>query len=246
MPLTKATQNPVFFIRNHRRFSVHSTANSSGGASASGIGGFTVNCGTTATAYGKVAYNSAFSQLTQRTGAGIDLISGVGLYGVGLIDVGVSVSGLAFRVIVGDDAATVVPAVSTSNAISTRGFGFEVFNNAGTRTVRLFAHDGTTYSTSSGLTSFFFNSISLMYGFWVKNDSAGNVYLYMSQTPAANTGPLPEFAGSPVLIMTGGPTANTSAKRYVTFQAITDGVNNPASANAVLCQFDEVQFTQGI
>jgi len=246
MALFRPQQNPVSFLRNIRRFAIANNANSSGGAGASGVGGFAVNCGTTSTAYGKTAFNSAFSALTQRSGSGVDLVSGVGVCAVGLISIGVSVSGQAFRVIVGDDSASVVPAVSTSNAISTRGFGFEVFNNAGTRTVRLFAHNGTTYSTSSGLTSFNFSSLNRSYGFWVKNDSLGNVYLYMSQTTADDTGPLPVFTDSPVLTMTGGPTANTSAKRYVTFQAITDGVNNPASANAVLCQFEEVLFTQGI
>lgn len=246
MPIFRPQQNPVSFLRNNRRFVLANTGNSSGGASSGGVGGFSVNCGTTATAYGKVAYSSAFSSYTQRSGSGIDLTSGVGVYGIGLISIGVSVSGQAFRVIVGDDSAGTVPAVSTSNAISTRGFGFEVFNNAGTRTVRLFAHDGITYSTSSGLTSFNFSSLDRVYGFWVKNDSLGNVYLYMSQNTADNTWPLPSFSDSPVLTMTGGPTANTSAKRYVTFQAITDGVNNPANANAVLCQFEEVLFTQGI
>lgn len=246
MPIFRPQQNPVSFIRNHRRFAVDGSANSSGGASTSGVGGFSVNCGTSATAYGKVAYSSAYSNLTVRSGTGIDLVSGVGVCGVGLISIGTAVSGQAFRLIVGDDSASTVPAVSTSNAISTRGFGFEVYNNSGTRTVRLFAHDGTTYSTSSGLTSFNFTSLERVYGFWVKNDSLGNVYLYMSQITADNTGPLPSFSDSPVLTMTGGPTANTSAKRFVTMQAITDGVNNPASAFATLCNFEEILFTQGI
>jgi hypothetical protein len=246
MPLFKPQQNPVSFLRNVRRFGIANHGNSSGGAGGAGIGGCAVNCGTTATAYGKTAYSSAYSQLTQRSGAGIDLTSGVGVCAVGLISIGVSVSGQAFRVIVGDDSASVAPAVSTSNAISTRGFGFEVYNNSGTRTVRLFAHDGTTYSTSSGVASFNFSSLNKLYLFWVKNDSAGNVYLHMVETTGSNNGGFPPFPSDPIITMTGGPTANTSAKRYVTFQAITDGVNNPANANAVLCQFEEVQFTQGI
>jgi hypothetical protein len=46
--------------------------------------GCAVNCGTTATAYGKTAYSSAYSQLTTiRSGAGIDLTSGVGVFAVG-------------------------------------------------------------------------------------------------------------------------------------------------------------------
>ena len=242
MPLTKATQNPVSFIRNIRNFGITGHANSSGGASAAGVGGFVVNCGTTATAYGKTAYSSSYSQLTQRSGAGIDLTSGVGVYGVGLFTIGTSVAGQAFRMIVGDDSQSTPPANSVTNAISTRGFGFEIYNDSGTRKVRLFAHDGTTYSTSSGVAGFNFSSLSTLYLFWVKNDSAGNVYLHMVET----TGGFPAFPADPIITMTGGPTANTSAKRYVTGQAITDGTNNPASANAVLCQIEEIYFTQGI
>jgi hypothetical protein len=246
MPLTKATQNPVSFIRNIRNFAINGHANSSGGASAAGVGGFVVNCGTTATAYGKTAYSSAYSQLTQRSGAGIDLTSGVGVYGVGMFTIGTSVDGQAFRMIVGDDSQSTPPANSVTNAISTRGFGFEIYNDSGTRTVRLFAHDGTTYSTSSGVAGFDFSNLQKLHLFWVKNDSAGNVYLHMVETAGNNNGGFPAFPANPIITMTGGPTANTSAKRYVTGQAITDGTNNPASANAVLVQIEQINFTQGI
>lgn len=241
-------QNPVSSLRNYRRFVVGATANSSGGASNSGMftGGCFVGCGTTATAYGKISWNSAFSQQTIRTGAGVDLASGIGVAGVGMFSLDTAVAGQAIRLIVGDDTASTAPANSANNAISTRGFGFEIYNNSGTRTIRLFAHDGITYSTSSGLTTFDFSSINRYYGFWVKNDPAGNVYLFMSQTSGNNVGPLPDFASSPVLTMTGGPTANTSAKRYVTFQAITDGTNNPNNVNATTAQIEETIFTVGV
>ena len=246
MPLTKATQNPVSFIRNIRNFPIHGHANSSGGAGGAGVGGFAVNCGTTATAYGKTAYASAYSQLTNRSGAGIDLTSGVGVYGVGMFTIGTSVAGQAFRMIVGDDNQATPPANSVTNAISTRGFGFEIYNNSGTRTVRLFAHDGTTYSTSSGVAGFNFSSLQKLHLFWVKNDSGGNVYLHMVETAGENAGGFPAFPANPIITMTGGPTANTSAKRYVTGQAITDGTNNPASSLATLCEIEEIYFTQGI
>jgi hypothetical protein len=246
MPLTKATQNPVSFIRNIRNFNVNGHANSSGGAGGSGFGGFAVQCGTSATAYGKTAYASAYSQPTIRSGAGIDLTSGVGAYGVGMFTIGTSVAGQAFRLIIGDDSQGVPPANSVTNAISTRGFGFEIYNDSGTRTVRLFAHDGTTYSTSSGVVGFNFSNLQKLHLFWVKNDSAGNVYLHMVETTGTNNGGFPAFPADPIITMTGGPTANTSAKRFVTGQAITDGTNNPASATATLCAIDEIYFTQGI
>jgi hypothetical protein len=246
MPLTKATQNPVSFIRNIRNFGINGHANSSGGAGGAGVGGFAVNCGTSATAYGKTAYSSAYSQLQQRSGSGIDLTSGVGVYGIGMFSIDTAVAGQAFRMIVGDDNQATPPANSVTNAISTRGFGFEIYNNSGTRTVRLFAHDGTTYSTSSGVASFNFSSINKLHLFWVKNDSAGNVYLHMVETAGTNNGGFPPFPSDPIVKMTGGPTANTGAKRYVTGQALTDGTNNPANVLATIVQIEQINFTQGI
>ena len=246
MPLTKATQNPLSFIRNIRNFQINGHANSSGGAGATSVGGFAVHCGTSATAYGKTAYASSYSQPTNRSGAGIDLTSGVGAYGVGVFTIGTSVDGQAFRLIIGDDSQSTPPANSVTNAISTRGFGFEIYNDSGTRKVRLFAHDGTTYSTSSGVAGFDFSNLQKLHLFWVKNDSAGNVYLHMVETTGNNNGGFPPFPSDPIITMTGGPTANTSAKRYVTGQAITDGTNNPANVLATLVQIEQINFTQGI
>lgn len=231
----------------YKRFGVQGTANSGGGATTTGkfSGGIAMNAGNGATSYAKTAWNSSFSTITQSTGAGINFGLGVGFYGWGLFSHDTSLAvGQAIRIILGDDGSATVPANSTQNALTTRGFGFEIYNDSGTKKIRLFAHDGTTYSTSAGVSGYQFVFTSSMQ-FYVKNDSAGNVYLYFSETSLSN-GFVPDLPINPIITMSGGPTSATSAKRFVTANIIMDGTNNPANANANLIHLDETIFTVGI
>jgi hypothetical protein len=240
-------QSPIALATNYKRFGLQGTANSGGGSTTTGkfSGGIVMNAGTGATSYAKASWNSSFATITQSTGGGINFGLGVGLYAWGLFSHDTSLAaGQAIRIILGDDAASTIPANSTQNALTTRGFGFEIYNDSGTKKIRLFAHDGTTYSTSAGVSGYqFFYTYSMQ--FYVKNDSAGNVYLYFAENSSTN-GLVPALPASPIITLAGGPTSATSAKRYVTANIVMDGTNNPANANASLIQFDETIFTVGV
>jgi hypothetical protein len=247
MPLFKGVLNPVQLATNYKRFGVTGLTNAGGAAVVSGkfSGGVAMNAGNGATSYAKVAWNSAFSTITQSTGGGINFGLGVGIYAWGLFSLDTTLAaGQAIRIILGDDAATTAPTNSTQNAISTRGFGLEVYNDSGTKKIRLFAHDGTTYSTSAGVSGYqFFYTYSMQ--FYVKNDSSGKVYLYYAESSAEN-GLVPSLPSSPIITLTGGPTSVTSAKRYVTANIVMNGTNNPANANSTLIHLDETIFTVGV
>jgi hypothetical protein len=246
MPLVKTPQNPIQLITNYKRFGINGVSNSSGGASTTArfSGGFNLNAGNSATSYAKVAFSSSFATVTGATGAPINFALGVGFFGIGHFNLGTATVGQAIRVILGDDAESVAPFNSTQNALGTRGFGFEIYNDAGTKKIRLFAHDGTTYSTSAGVSGFQF-AFTYTVQFYVKNDPAGNVYLYLAQNATEN-GLVPALPATPIITLAGGPTSATSAKRFVTVNIITDGTNNPGTAFASYTTIDETMFSVGV
>ena len=246
MPLVKTPLNPIQLITNYKRCGINGIGHSGGGGNITArfSGGFNLNAGNSATSYAKVAFSSSFATVTGATGAPINFALGVGFFGIGLFDLGTATVGQAIRVIVGDDSESTVPLNSTQNALSTRGFGFEVYNDSGTKKIRLFAHNGTTYSTSAGVSGF---QLSFTYTmqFYVKNDPSGNVYLYFAQNATEN-GLVPQLPTTPTITLAGGPTSETSAKRFVTVNIITNGTNNPANAYATYTTIDETMFTVGV
>jgi hypothetical protein len=246
MPLVKTVLNPIQLVTNYKRFGINGIGQSGGGGNVTGkfSGGFNLNAGNSATSYAKLSYNSSFATMTSATGAAINFALGVGFFGIGYFDLGTATAGQAIRIILGDDSESTVPFNSTQNALGTRGFGFEIYNDAGTKKIRLFAHDGTTYSTSAGVSGFQF-AFTYTSQFYIKNDSAGNVYLYLAENATQN-GLVPPLPATPIITLAGGPTSSTSAKRYVTVNIITNGVNNPGSAFASYCALDESIFTVGI
>jgi len=246
MPLFRTVLNPIQLVTNYKRFGINGISNSSGGGSITArfSGGFNLNAGNSATSYAKVAFSSSFATVTGATGAPINFALGVGFFGIGQFNLGTATVGQAIRVILGDDAESIAPFNSTQNALGTRGFGFEIYNDAGTKKIRLFAHDGTTYSTSAGVSGFQF-AFTYTVQFYVKNDPAGNVYLYLAQNATEN-GLVPALPATPIITLAGGPTSATSAKRFVTVNLITDGTNNPATAFASYTTIDETMFSVGV
>lgn len=247
MPLFKALQQPLSFMANYRRLGVNANGTVGGSANQTALfsGGTYTSAGNGATSYGKTSYAPSLTNDTTLTGAGLNFSAGVGFGGVGLFYIGsTSTAGQAIRIILADDDASTAPAYSGSNAITSKGFGFEVQIDSGTRKLRSFAHDGTTYSTSAYNTDFTFSPLSRISQFWIKNDSSGNVYLYFNQASSDDSA-VSVLPTSPTITLSGGPTS-TSTKRYITVQCIMNGTNNPASATATICKLSETIFTVGI
>lgn len=246
MPLFQNVLDPVQLATNYRRAGILGFANVGGGASATGkfSGGCLMNAGNGATSYAKTAWNSTYGSIVAATGASINFALGVGFYSYGLFSLDTSLAvGQAIRMIIGDNSQGTAPANSTQNALSTRGFGFELYNDSGTKKIRLFAHNGTTYSTSAGVSGYQFFYTYLMQ-FYVKGDSSGRISLFFSESP--ENGLLPALPVNPIISMTGGPTSSTSARSYVTANIIMNGTNNPANANASILQLEETIFTVGV
>jgi hypothetical protein len=235
--------NPIRMSRHYRRSLPNNSAQVGGAVNtAVGDGGFGMNAGSGVTSYAKIGYNQAYCNIATRTGAGPDFGQGVGVYGLGLILVPAT-SGAAIRVIIGDDNSSTPPVYSFQNPLTSRGIGFELKNYNGVRGLKLFAHNGTTYveSASAAVISADLNSTAQ---FWVKCDTAGNAYLFYAQS-AANT-IVPELPETPTLTLAGAPTSNAGAKTSITFNAITDGTNNPGAVTATLLQLEDVVFTVGV
>lgn len=235
---------PIPSNRFYRRFGIQGHLSSGGASAASGkfSGGCAMNAGLSATAYAKTTWNSSFGTITQSTGGAINFALGVGFYGTGLFSLDTTLAiGQAIRIILGD--ISTAPLDSTQNALSTRGFGFEIYNDSGTKKIRLFAHNGTTYSTSAGVSGYqFFYTYSMQ--FYVKNDPAGNVYLYFVENSSENN-IIPDF-GDPIITMSGGPTSSTSANRYCTANIVMNGTNSPGNSSASLIHLEETIFTVGV
>jgi hypothetical protein len=248
MPVFRQQVSPISLMGNYRRLGIHANANSGGAANQTGLiaGGTYTSAGNGATSYGKTSYSSSLTNDTALTGAGLNFAASLGFGGIGLFYIGnTATAGQAIRIILGDDPASTLPASSGNNAISTRGFGFEVQIDSSARKLRAFAHDGTTYSTSAYNTDFTFSPLNRVSQFWVKNDPSGNVFLYFNQA-TADDGGIRSLPNSPVITLAGGPTSATSAKRYITVQCIMDGTNNPASATATICKLTETWATVGV
>jgi hypothetical protein len=105
-----------------------------------------IGSGTTATGYGRVSLTNGFgTHPTNMSGGGITFNRQIGV-AVRLFFSLPNLNSLT-RMVVGGNAG--VPATADQNALSARGFGWEVRRNGTPYEVRLFAHNGTTYSTSS-------------------------------------------------------------------------------------------------
>jgi hypothetical protein len=103
--------------------------------------------GTTATGYGRATLGQGLSTYSTYSGGGI----GFGGRRIGVATrffIGIRSPNNLIRLIVGGNGA--VPPTADQNALSNNGFGWESrFTGTNEHEVRLFAHNGTTYSTSS-------------------------------------------------------------------------------------------------
>jgi hypothetical protein len=144
----------------------------------------------------------------------------------------------AIRFIVGAPAGG-VPQPAQSNALTNRGFGVEfspgvgpaAFDGSTNARARIFAHNGTNYSTSAYTADFpsFFISSQAQTQFIVSCSTNGLVTLRMSATDAS-TGL--KAAGrpstTPVLTLSNGPTDGTGGP-LVSLFSVNSSTNAPAS-----------------
>lgn len=196
--------------------------NGAGSVAAYDGGNIQLNAGTAAGGYARALI---FTQLTINSG------SGAGINYARPISLGVSIQqmypatadGVALRVFAGA-GYTVTPAGSNQNALTDRGFGFEIYTVSGVHKLRLFAHNGTTYATSSAITWGDGGSLSSLI---VTSDGLGNIAIY-----GAVGNPPARPSSTALLTMTGGPTTTpvTVSNRYVSAEIAGHSTNTSAAS----------------
>jgi hypothetical protein len=130
----------------------------------------------------------------------------------------------SFRIIFGGNAG--VPAPADSNALSTMGFGMEIKYESGSPKWRLFAHNGTTYTTSPSWQTFPGNPSSLgdHVACVIESNGAGTI----SARVGYGYGPNADLRNAAVHSITGGPTAlGDLTNSYVDLVAVNPTTGAP-------------------
>jgi hypothetical protein len=215
----------------------------SSGTGASGsvdTGGANLNSGTATSGYGRCTISSFVTTPTPASGAGIDYDCAFSFSVFGAFSI--TDANHLVRIIVGGNSG--VPATANNNAISSRGFGLELsFQNSRTE-ARLFAHDGTTYSTSAYTGS----AVASVYGlssFAIGSDGLGNIYFDSSYIDGNNftssQNSPPPF--SRLLTLSGGPTGlGGGTLGYIDIAAINSATSAPAAGATVRTQYQMIKY----
>jgi hypothetical protein len=240
MTRTLTDNNPLWTAGSIRLLAAYASDSANGGAvtlNSYGLGSATVSGGTNTNGYGRANLADGINTARQYLGGGVNFTQNISASFVATIRsqlVGDSV----IRFVVGAPAGG-VPPPAQSNAITIRGFGVEFSPGAGPAAfdgttnarARLFAHNGTNYSTSAytaDFPAFFINSQSQAQ-FIVSSSTNGLVTLHMSATDSS-TGI--KSAGrpstTPVLTLSNGPTDGAGGP-FVSLFSVNSSTNAPAS-----------------
>jgi hypothetical protein len=191
-------------------------ANGGSGGPAHAFGGASIGPGTNANGFGRARLYYGLNNNSPLIGTGIGMYQSIAVAAVIAMRGEDVAEGNVVRLIVGSPD-TVAPA--NSNAITTAGFGVEFTRSttntnawpAATTKARLFAHDGTTYRTSS-YTPDFRGEFASQVAFVVAKTTAGVVTLHMD-TSILSHGVAPQRVPlAPVLTITNGPSGGNGAQ----------------------------------
>jgi len=217
--LAANVNHDVFGMGGLRIVSVaYSYASSGAGSSAAlSSNGLSVSSGTANAGYGIARFQRDITTFPSSTGSGITFSKAMA---VSLTLTGMSGSAnAAIRVIVGESDSS-APAAADVNALAAHGFGCEFrLNGATISDVRLFAHNGTTYVTSSyaGLACMaVVDPPSIWTRMIISSDAAGTISLYLSSLTLQAARP----STTPILTLAGGPTGMTGANRTVAIACV--------------------------
>lgn len=175
-----------------------------GTSASNGLDGLGLTGSLTASAFTRAVLTRVWTTFSGSTGANNLCSVPVAFAFFGMFNL--QATNTVIRFIVGD-AGSGAPALPSANAISGRGFGFEIFFDSVPK-IRLFAHDGTTYTTSAAVNSgtSFNQSTSLL----IASDGAGNLKLFI-----ANSGSIVQrIPESATITHTGAPTSSTYAAAF--------------------------------
>jgi hypothetical protein len=219
-----------------------SVANSGAGSSASGNNlqyYATGNPGTADNGYARITVARGLNNIPSFSGSGIRFFLPIG--GAFLINAGCypTSSEKSFRIIFGGNAG--VPAPADSDALSTLGFGMEIKYESGSPKWRLFAHNGTTYTTSPSWQTFPGNPSGLgdHVACVIESNGAGTI----SARVGYGYGPNADLQNAAVHSITGGPTGWGSLNNsYVDLVAVNPSTGGPHYQHSSFTIISRPQF----
>jgi hypothetical protein len=164
------------------------TSASGGSAIVNVDGGFALANPVTANAYSRAALVRAWANYPASTGSNNPCNVPVAFSMCGMLLPPFDVNAVV-RFVVGE-VGSGTPALPSANALSARGFGFEIYwNTTNSRAeIRMFSHDGTSYTTSS--TSIAYNvALGRHFSAMVTSDGSGVCKLFYDTSAAGTTPP---------------------------------------------------------
>lgn len=204
--------------------------NTSGGNS--GTSSSSIRSGSTASGFGRNIITSTVMRTEASGGLQILANARIAVSIFGSADVQSATNGAVVRLIVGDNgnAVGVPPRFADQNALIARGFGAEIFfSSANNRQeIRLFAHDGTNYVTSTGVA--FPNTYTGSHTIMVSTDGLGTIKLFASSTGSSFVfPPRPELLAT----LSGGPSGvNTFGGNHITVVCVNHSTIAPTAGDA--------------
>jgi hypothetical protein len=218
-----------------------SVANSGAGSSASGNNLESYARGNPGTADNGYARMTVARLLNNTLGSGSGIKFFLPIRGAFLIFAGCYPTSpeKSFRIIFGGNAG--VPAPADSNALSVMGFGMEIKYESGSPKWRLFAHNGTTYTTSPSWQTFPGNPSSLddFVACVIESNGAGTI----SARVGYGVGPNADLRNAAVHSITGGPTGTGGANdSYVDLVVVNPTTGGPHYSAAGFTIISRPQF----
>jgi hypothetical protein len=222
--------NPLYSLGSIRLLGSFATGNSGAGSSASGIGfgAAQLVSGTATSGYARASLAQGLNVNTMATGGGLNLGQSIAVaMTFGTINTSAE---NCIRLVVGGNGG--VPAPADSNALTGRGFGVEITRNsatAGEANLRLFSHDGTSYTTSSFSANFTMTSVRQMQLVLLKGIN-GVIELFFSHAQASKAPSRPTT--TPLLTLSNGP-SGTAAGGFIDLVTVNSSTSGPTNPNTL-------------
>jgi hypothetical protein len=179
------------------------------GSSATTIAGqnalASLNSGTATSGYSRATLGRGLSTAPAFSGGGITFTRKMGV--ATRFFMGSRNADPRIRLVIGGNGAA--PATADADALSVVGFGWESRLNGTTQEIRIFSHNGTTYSTSPSWQSLGATGDNLYNAYYISiySDGAGNITCYYGMNGTRNLS---------TITLSGGPTsAGNSTNSYV-------------------------------
>ena len=211
----------------------------SGASSVSDNLGFSIMGGTTANAWQRGHISRMITGSPGASGAGIACNQKVAIAVSAFMWIEAVAGTGELRIVVGDAGSGAPPAIG-SNALTARGWGLRVYYNGTTlqREVKLFAHNGTTYTENATGIAFHASTseVDALQNFVLYSDGAGTVKLFYTPQTARNLGGI-RTSATAALTLTGGPTSGTTTGLHASGLSL-NGATPPTTQN----QFRGITF----